>query len=332
LERITIVGMGPLGASMGMALKQARLSNTEIVGTSRDRDELTVVSKVGAVDKAESNLRAAVEGAQLVILNATIADTKELLENLGPALEDGCVVTDTGNMKLRAIEWAEASLPKGVGFVGGHPLIKKSLRTMQDADHTVFQNVPYCVIPAKSADQESVKTVVSLVEMLGAKPLFMDAHEHDSYAVAMTHLPIVMSAAYVTATAGSPSWREMHRLAASEFKEFSAMAAGDPLDNETACLANSEEMVRWLDQLILELYSYRNQIAERSDSLIDTLIKAWEARARWEAGAVVEDSSRVNLPSASESMAMAFFGERLVSRYKQMKGKDDKKNWKYTKR
>lgn len=317
---------------MGMALKQARLSNTEVVGTSRDRDELTVATKVGAVDKAESNLRAAVEGAQLVILNATIADTKELLENLGPALEDGCVVTDTGSMKLRAIEWAEASLPKGVSFVGGHPLIKKSLRSMQDADHTVFQNIAYCVIPAKSADQESVKTVVGLVEMLGAKPLFMDAHEHDSYAVAMTQLPIVMSAAYVTATAGSPAWREMHRLAASEFREFSALAAGDPLDNETACLANAEEMVRWLDQLILELYSYRNQIAERSDSLIDALIKAWEARARWEAGAVVEDNSRPTLPSASESMAMAFFGERLVSRYKQMKDKDDKKSWKYTKR
>lgn len=323
MERITIVGMSPIGASIGLGLKRARLRDTEVVGTSRDRDALSTASKIGAVDRTVANLSSAVQGAQLVVLDAPINEIKELLEVIGPILEDGCVLTDTGSAKIPVIEWADENLAAGTSFVGGHPLLKKQVQSLDDADSSLFESIHYCVIPAKSANQQSVKTVVGLVEALGAKPLFLDAHEHDSYAAAMNYLPTVLSSAFVTATAGSEAWREMHRLAASDFGDFSRLASNDPLDNEAASLANPDALVHWLDEMITELYAYRNRIKDRSDDLLDSFVQAWEARARWEAN-VVLDSEGPRLPSAGDSMASAFFGERLTERYRKMRDGEPK--------
>ena len=190
---------------------------------------------------------------------------------VGEAASDGCTVTDTGTAKVRAIQWAREAMPKTVSFVGGHPLIKSPLASLEDAKASVFDGADYCVIASPDADGDAVRTVVGLVESLGAKPLFLDAGEHDSYAAAMTYLPLVLSAALVTTTSEADGWREMHRLAASEFAELSRYAGGDPLDNEVASRASPDELVHWLDQMITTLYKYRNQIKENNDDLLDSL-------------------------------------------------------------
>ena len=329
MKRITIVGTGPVGVSIGLALMRARPSDTEVVGTSEDRNALSATANIGAMDQAISNLSSAVQGAHLVILDTPLTEARELLDALGPNLDHGCVVTDTGAAKVRVMEWANQYLPRGISFVGGHPLHKKALLSLEDADPALFEGVDYCVMPGHSADQGSVRTVVSLVERLGAKPLFLDPHEHDSYVAAMSHLPVVLSSAFVTTTGGSDAWREMQRLAASEFADFSRFASCDPLDNEVACRANPEALVHWIDETIKVLYSYRNQIKDGSDELQDTFVKAWEARARWKADAVVEDNSP-RLPTAGESMATVFFGGHLMGRYRQMRGEEKKKkSWRY---
>ncbi len=328
MERITIIGTSVVGVSIGMALKKANLRNTEIVGSSGDRDALKIAAKAGAYDEDTSNLRNAVRGAQMIILDSAFTQTRELLEAIAPIVEDGCVVTDTCSAKVKSLEWAAELLPRSVDFVGGRPLIKKPSVNLEDASAELLQEAQYCITPGESASQESVRTVVGMVELIGAKPLFLDAHEHDSYAVAMEVLPTVLSSAFVTATAGSDSWREMHRLAAGTFSEYSRLASEDPLDNEASCYANPNALVHWLDRYITELYAYRNMINDSDDSLVNTFISAWENRAKWDAGAVVNTGEN-NLPSAGESMANAFFGERLTQRYRQATGSEKKQSWIY---
>lgn len=328
MERITIIGTSVVGVSIGMALKKANLRNTEIVGSSGDRDALKIAAKAGAYDEDTSNLRNAVRGAQMIIMDSAFTQTRELLEAIAPIVEDGCVVTDTCSAKVKSLEWAAELLPRSVDFVGGRPLIKKPSVNLEDASAELLQEAQYCITPGESASQESVRTVVGMVELIGAKPLFLDAHEHDSYAVAMEVLPTVLSSAFVTATAGSDSWREMHRLAAGTFSEYSRLASEDPLDNEASCYANPNALVHWLDRYITELYAYRNMINDSDDSLVNTFISAWENRAKWDAGAVVNTGEN-NLPSAGESMANAFFGERLTQRYRQATGSEKKQSWIY---
>jgi prephenate dehydrogenase len=332
LERITIVGMSPIGASIGLALKQARLSNTEIVGSSGDRAALSKAAKMGAMDKEISSLGAAVRDAQLIIIDMPFAEMRDLLDAIAPIVEDGCVITDTGTTKVRVLEWADSLLPKDVSFVGGHPLLRKSMQSLDEASASLFEGVEYSIMPSKRADEQAVKTVAGLIETLKARPLFLDLHEHDSYAVAMEVLPMVLSSAFVTTTTGSESWREMHKMATGRFAEVSRLASLDPLDNEASCLANPEALIHWIDQYITELYAFRNQIKEKSDDLVQSFIKAWEGRAKWDAGALSREKEST-LPSAGESMAAAFLGERLINRYKQMTGDDkNKEAWKYNKR
>ena len=329
LERITIIGTGVVGVSIGLALKRANLRNTEIVGSSGDRDALRIAFKAGAYDEETSNLRNAVRGAQMIVLDSPFTQTRELIDAIAPIVEDGCVITDTCTAKVKAMEWAEQLLPRNVSFVSGRPLIRKPYTTLEDATPDLFRGAQYCISPSRTADETSVKTVVGMVELIGAKPLFLDPHEHDSYAVAMEVLPTVLSSAFVTTTSGSDSWREMHQLAAATFAEYSRLASEDPIDNEAACYTNVEALVHWIDEFITELYAYRNMIRESNDELVETFIKAWEGRARWDAGAVV-DTGENALPTAGQSMATAFFGEKLTQRYQQMTGGEEKKkSWNY---
>ncbi len=331
MERITIVGVGPIGVSIGQSLMKRNLSNTEVVITSGDRAVMSAVSKMDAAHRTIGGLRQAVETAQLVILDAPLGELHELMEAVGPSIEPGAVVTDTVSVKGPVMKWATEYLPSDASFVGGHPLLKVTPYSLEEASPEIFSGARYTVTPAETSDEQSIRTVVGLVEALGAKPVFLDPVEHDSYAAAMHHLPVIMSSAFVNSTAGSDGWREMHMLAESQFEAFGRHAANDPLDNEAMCLAEPEALVHWIDQLILELYAFRNEIKDGSEELIERFVSAWEHRAKWEADAVVPQEG-VRIPSAGESIASAMLGEKLAQRLGALRQKEEEAETKYRSR
>lgn len=331
MERIAIVGVGPIGVSIGQSLMKRNLSNTEVVISSGDRAVMSAVSKLDAAHRTIGGLRQAVETAQLVILDAPLGELHELIEAVGPSIEPGAVVTDTVSVKGPVIKWADEYLPPDASFVGGHPLLKETPYSLDDADPGIFTGARYTVTPAESSDEQSIRTVVGLIEALGAKPVFLDPAEHDSYAAAMHYLPIVMSSAFVNSTAGSDGWREMHMLAESQFEVFGRHAASDPLDNEAMCLADPEALTHWIDQLILELYAFRNEIKDSSEDLIERFVSAWEHRAKWEADAVVPQEG-VRIPSAGESIASAMLGEKLAQRLGALRQKEEQQDTRYRSR
>ncbi len=331
MEKIAIVGVSPVGVSMGIALMNRRLNNTEIVIASGDRNTVSAVSKMGAANRTITSMRNAVEDAHLVILDSPISELRDTMDAIGPHVESGAVITDTTNIKIPVMKWAEELLPRDSDFVGGHPLLKELPDSIESSDADIFKGARYTITPMKTSDNQSIRTVVGLVEALQASPVFLDPAEHDSYAAAMHHLPVIMSSAFVTATAGSDGWREMHMLAESQFDTFGKHASNDPLDNEAVCVANPDSIVHWVDQLILELYNFRNDIKGDGDALLDRFIKAWELRARWEADAVVPNEN-ARLPSAGESMMSAMLGEKLAQRLRGAGDKEDKSRTTYLRR
>ena len=331
MERITIVGVGPVGVSIGQSLMKRNLKNTEVVITSGDRAVMSAVSKMDAAHKTIGGLRQAVETAQLVILDAPLGELHELMEVIGPSIEPGAVVTDTVSVKGPVMKWASEYLPSDASFVGGHPLLKEVPLSIEDADPAIFAGAKYTVTPGDSSDEQSIRTVVGLIEALGARPIFLDPAEHDSYAAAMHHLPVVISSAFVNSTAGSQGWREMHMLAESQFETFGRHATNDPLDNEAVCLADPESLVHWIDELILELYAFRTEIKDSSEELIERFVNAWELRAKWEADAVVPQDG-VRIPSAGESIASAMLGEKLAERLRALRRKEEESENKHRSR
>ena len=335
MEKIAIVGVGPVGVSMGLALMDRRLSNTEIVITSGDRNTVSAVSKLGAANRTITSMRNAVEDAHLVVLDAPISEQRDIMDTIAPYVASGAVVTDTSSIKAPVMKWAEEFLPRDANFISGYPLLKSPPESIEESDANIFAGAKYTVTPMKATDQQAIRTVVGLVEAIRAHPVFLDPVEHDSYAAAMQHLPVIMSSAFVTTTAGSDGWREMHMLAESQFNTFGKHASNDPLDNEAVCLANPDSIVHWVDQLILELYNFRNDIKEvdsdGGDALLDRFVKAWEFRAKWEADAVVPREG-AELPTAGESMMSAMLGDKLARRLRGVGKNEEESRTTYVRR
>ena len=322
MERITIIGMGPVGMSIGLGLKAAGLTDTEILGTSGDRKTLNYGKEIGAFDEISSSLRPALRGAQMVILDSTLGEAKELMEAIGPILEEGCLVTDTGPAKVKMMEWAAEYLPDHVEFVAGRPVAKEYMKSVEDATADAFDEGVYCIVTSRTTSQSAVKTVVGLAELLGAKPLFLDEHEHDSYTSAALHLPVLLSSALVNSVSSSPAWREIARVAGGEFGHVSELASGDAEDNALACLSSPETTIRWLDQAIEELTAYRGHIEAGGEELGRSFDKALDDWAKWKADTVVT-SDAPDLPTAGETMSGLFFGRHISKRFRELT-KDDR--------
>tara|TARA_B100001750_G_C15458157_1_gene572725 strand:+ start:394 stop:1437 length:1044 start_codon:yes stop_codon:yes gene_type:complete len=326
VDKITIIGTGLIGGSIGYALKENASDRIYVSGYDQDLESGRKAQKLKAVDKAHWKLDDALKDAKMVILAVPVLAIRDMMKTISGMLSPGCIVTDTGSTKVEIMKWAEDYLPEEVSFVGGHPMAGKEISGVVAAEAALFKNARYAVIPGKGATEGAVNSVIGLVDILGAKPYFVDAEEHDSYVAAVSHLPIIMSTALVSATSGSPSWKEMSKLAATGFRDVSRLASGDPVMNLDISVTNRESLLYWIDRVIAELQGFREMVGDTDDEpglekLGDTFAKAWESREKWlrrfESGNDDEDEdlSRPELPSFGAQMMDMLVGSRLRERY-----------------
>jgi len=315
MEKITIVGLGFIGTSIGHSLRAKGGKNLEVVGYDSVSNAQNRAKKANAIDRAEWGLPAAVQDADLVVLAVPGMPIRQLFEDIAPHLKPGAVVTDTTTVKRRINEWADELLPNNVGFVSGNPLVNGS--GVENANAEVFREARWVIAPAPRAPSSAVASVVKLAERVGAKPFFTTADEHDSYIAAGAHLPIVVSHALMLAGARSPSWREIQRFASDDFREQSRLARLKPEETLGAIGPNSDMIVHWIDQLIAELSDLRVMIEDENrddpDSpLNQTFNNAWDARIRWESGVAPGEIERAPLPTTGQMMLGLFLGDKAA--------------------
>ena len=333
MERITILGMGPIGVTIGLGLKRAGLKNTEVLGTDGDSKALKRAEQMGAIDTANGNLRSSIYGASLVIMDTPHSEMREFLEAIGPVVGQDTIVTDTGSAKVQVSEWARQYLPHDASYVGGRPLPKRTMYTLDDVRPDALDGAAYCIVAESMVSPAAVRTVTGLVEAIGAKPVFLSPEEHDSYAAATAHLPIALSAALVTAVSASPGWRDIAKVVGSEFTDASRLAALDPEDNAVTFDGNRDALVHWLDRVIEELSGYRDQVRDGGDDIMETLISGWEQLARLESGeATREESFGPPGPTMGQAIGGMLVGRRLADRTKRFLERDENAPWRYPRR
>jgi hypothetical protein len=120
-------------------------------------------------------------------------------------------------------------------------------------------------------------------------------------------------------------------MAGPEFREISQLASLDPEDAATSCKANADALILWLDQMIGELGSYRDNLKDNSDNLAEMFIYSWEQRLKWEMGAIGTDPGPA-IPSAFQSMGGVFLSRRLMDKQQQIENRDKGAPWKYRRR
>ncbi len=309
---VTIVGLGLIGTSIGLALRREQVTSS-VVGHDKDPAASARAKKAGAVDKTEWNLVSACEKAELVILATPLGAVRDSLQAIGPHLHPGTVVADTAALKVPVLAWADELLPEETHFVGSDPILS-GIAVDQGADGAradLFKDRLFCIVPSPRAASDAVKLVLDLVTILGARPLFYDAAEHDGLMAAVDELPPVLGLALLETASAQPAWREQRKLAGSAFEAATYSLAADPAGLSAVSLSNRENLVRWLDLFSSSLDSIRQALVDSEpDALTKRFAAAQEERARWFALRAQPDwgeGPQSELPPRP-SMGQMFFG------------------------
>jgi prephenate dehydrogenase len=281
MRRITIIGLGLIGGSIALSLKQAGLGDIELVGYTRSSETAIKALKRGAVDKIEDNLVSAVDKAEIVVLATPVMAMKEILEKMGPHLSHSCIVTDAASTKVKVMEWAEKYLPSGIKFIGGHPMAGKELSGIEAAEADLFKGCTYCIVQGEDTSSEEIKVITDLVKYLGANPFFITASEHDNFVAGISHLPLIISSSLVMSTTQSPYWQDMSVLAAGGYRDVTRLASQHPVMNRDICLTNQKNILKWIDEFTKELNRFRQLVIDGDQALDKAFIQAQQARHKW---------------------------------------------------
>lgn len=327
--KITIIGLGTTGASMGLALQKEE-SNFTIVGHDRDPQASREAGRIGAVQKTEWNLHNACDGADLIILTVPLSELAELFGHIKSDLKPETVLFANVNVLRPAIALAEQYLSPETHFVAGHPVlvgIGAPLTTRAD----LFDEVSFGLAPGVHTDPSAVQLASDLIERMGGKPLFVDVDEHDGIIAATEQLPQLMAIALMRLSTHGTGWREARRLAGRHFAratETDASAA----QLYGALTANREPLLQRIDQLQAELAAWRELIATDGEPneapvaakkdtkvpLLAALEEVVAARETWEGQAYIKRWEDAPLASATtESKGMfrqMLFGNMMGGR------------------
>lgn len=291
MQRVAIVGLGLIGSSIGLGLRRWSAENVrggqpalEVVGFDSNLDRQSQAKKIGAVDRTEWELRKVVDNADLVVLAAPVLSLKEIMGDIAPLLKSGAAVTDVASTKSEVLDWANTLLPRTVGFVGGHPMAGKET-SIEGADGELFRGATWCVCPSVQASDESIRTVLGMVNALGGEPYFVDPHEHDAYVAGISHLPFVASTALMNALSADPSWRDMKTLTAGGFRDMTRLASGSPEMHRDVVMTNRVAVERWLGAYIAELQDFQSRLSgadeEANELLLAYFTNGRDRRAEW---------------------------------------------------
>jgi prephenate dehydrogenase len=321
MGKLTIIGLGLIGGSMGLALSRASNVKAEIVGYDREYEVAQRALKAGAVQKAALTLEEAVRDASLVIVATPIMTVRRVLDEMAPYLQSGAVVTDTASTKGQILRWADEYLPSDVHFVGGHPMAGKEQSGPQAAEATLFQGRPYCVIPGVSAADGAVHSIVGLAEAIGARPFFLDAQEHDAYAAAISHLPLLTSIALFKLAKGSSAWPELGGMAGPAFYDLTRLASGTPEMSQDIFLTNRDNVLHWLDRYTGELQKLADLLREEDrEKMFRDLAEVQFERDNFVLNPPKreEQGAKLELPSATESFMSIMGGALWNQRSKEL--------------
>ncbi|MCS7050379.1 MAG: prephenate dehydrogenase/arogenate dehydrogenase family protein [Thermomicrobium sp.] len=317
MQQITIVGLGLIGASIGLGLRRwaaesgSRAGSFRLVGFDLELLHQNEAKRIKAVDRTTWTLAEAVREADLIVVATPPGSVPEVFETIAEHAPDGAVVTDTCSTKAAVMRWANEYLPPRLHFVGGHPMAGKT-QSIEGADADLFRGAVWVVTPSLTASQQAVETVLGLVRALGAEPRFLDPEEHDSYVAAISHVPFLLSVALMRVTSGDVAWREMRLLAAGGFRDTTRLALGSPRMYRDICATNASAIVRWLDTAIDELRCLRELIAEGSEESLAELQQRFErardARAEW---ATQERRTGERLQTTSDELPEVSVGQHL---------------------
>jgi len=275
---VTIVGVGLIGASLGLALKKAGVV-TKVLGVGRSKENLDQAQKMGAIDGVVDLVEAAKQ-SDVIVLCMPVAQMRAAFEVIEPHLEPRTMITDAGSTKGDVILAAKELLgKKACQFVPAHPIAGGAQHGASAAKADLFQGKQTIVCPLQENSPEDIALISGLWESVGSMVKKIGSVQHDAIYAAVSHLPHLLSYALMASVVNSEDADQKLDHVGAGFKDFTRIAASSPEMWRDICLGNGSAILQELDRYLLIVNHMRKLIAEGDGEGLEKLFnKASKAR------------------------------------------------------
>lgn len=279
IGRLVVVGLGLIGGSFAKGLRERGLCR-EVVGVDLDAESRRLAVQLGVVDRCESDLAAACQGADVIQLAVPILAMEKLLAQLARLDLGNAVLTDVGSAKGNVVRAARLAFAgQAVRFVPGHPIAGSEQSGVEAANAELFRRHKVILTPSEHSDAAAVALVEALWRELGADVEAMEVEHHDQVLAATSHLPHLLAFTLVDSLAKRSENLEIFRYAAGGFRDFTRIAGSDPVMWHDIFLANREAVLRTLDTFRDDLDALRDAVdAGDGHQLLGVFTRARVAR------------------------------------------------------
>lgn len=233
VDCVTIIGVGLIGGSFGMALKKRGLAD-KVIGVGRNPDRLKKAVELGAVDEWTTDLAAGVRDADLIYVSTPVGMELQFIREAAKHAKPDCIITDAGSTKGEICRGADD--PR---FVGGHPMAGSEETGVEAANPDLFVNAAYVLTPTELTKPGALALVKSLAESIGSRVIVMDPETHDRCVAVISHLPHLIAASLVLlAKDQSRQDQQVFDLIAGSFRDMTRVAGSSPELWRDICLTN----------------------------------------------------------------------------------------------
>ncbi|ABM95198.1 MULTISPECIES: prephenate dehydrogenase/arogenate dehydrogenase family protein [Methylibium] len=292
-NQLGVIGCGLMGGSFALALKRAGLVK-RVVGYSKSPSTTEKARRLGVIDTAAESALLAVSGSDLVLLAVPVAATEATLKAIRHLVEPGVMLMDVGSTKRDVVDAARRVLKDKVGcFVPAHPITGKEVSGIENADAYLYANRQVILTPLAQTDAALVQKATDVWAAIGCQVLKMSPENHDAAFAAVSHLPHLLAFAYFASVAKQPAGRDFLSLAGPGFRDFTRIAASDPVMWRDVLMSNREEILKQSQRFRHTLDALEHVMKlGNSEALEDLIRNASEMRAGWQMSSPKPGGSR----------------------------------------
>jgi prephenate dehydrogenase len=277
-RKITIVGVGLLGGSLGLAIKRRRLAD-EVAGYVRREGSIAECKKAKAVDSCTRDLREAVTDADLIVLCTPLAQMLPLLKKMLPAIKRGAIITDVGSVKSTVVKELESLVSKaGAHFIGSHPMAGAEKTGVSAARAELFVNAVCVVTPTKRSNQTALNKLEEFWQAAGARVLRLTPELHDELVSRSSHLPHVAAATLANLVLNPAHPKAQPQLCANGFRDTTRIASGSPEMWRDIAMANRKNLAKALEVFIRDLKKFQNILKSGDGQAAEKFFKTGKQR------------------------------------------------------
>jgi len=279
IDKLAIIGVGLIGSSLSLALKQAG-EVRRVIGFGRNQQNLARGIELGVLDEFADSIEATVREADVIVVAVPLGAMRQVFTELKPAVRKDAIITDVGSAKGSVVSAARDELGAAFSrFVPGHPIAGTEKSGVEAGFPSLYQNRRVIMTPVPQTEQEAISVIDEMWRHCGAIIEYLSVEHHDKVLAATSHLPHMLAYALVHHLSHLNDHEEIFRYASGGFRDFTRIASSDPVMWRDVCISNGDALVSLIEQYQQELDRVKAAItAQDADELLKLFGRAKSER------------------------------------------------------